>query len=80
MAEFKGISWHIVPGGQRLTTQISQAGNGFEDVWEVTYQIDTGPAAGTQGLIRVPAGQYNAETVKAAVNALVQHQHNVASL
>lgn len=80
MAEVKGISWHIVPNGQRLTTEISPAGNGFQDVWEVTYQIDTGPAAGTQGLVRVPAGQYNAETVKAAVNALVTHQHNVASL
>lgn len=80
MAEIKGISWHIVPQGQRLTTQISAAGNGFQDVWEVTYQIDTGPAAGTEGIVRVPAGQYNAETVKAAINAQVTHQHGVASL
>lgn len=80
MADAKGVSWHIVPNGQRLTTQISAAGNGFQDVWEVTYAIDTGPAAGTEGMVRVPAGQYNAETVKAAISALVTHQHNVASL
>lgn len=80
MAEISGVKWHIVPNGQRLTTQISPAGNGFQDVWEVTYQIDSGPAAGTEGLVRVPAGQYNAETVKAAVNAQVSHQHNIASL
>lgn len=80
MAEHKGISWHIVPNGQRLTTEISPAGNGFQDVWEVTYQIDSGKAAGTQGLVRIPAGQYNAETVKATINALVEHQHNIASL
>jgi hypothetical protein len=80
MAEAHGVSWHIVPNGQRLTTEISPAGNGFQDVWEVTYQIDTGPAAGTQGLIRVPAGQYNAETVKATVNRQVKHQHDIASL
>jgi hypothetical protein len=80
MAEVKGISWHIVPNGQRLSTEISPAGNGFQDVWEVTYQIDSGPAAGTQGMVRVPAGQFNAETVKATINRLVEHQHNVASL
>lgn len=80
MGEVKGVKWHIVPQGQRLTTQISPAGNGFIDVWEVTYMIDSGPATGTEGTIRVPAGQYNAETVAATINALVGHQHNVASL
>jgi hypothetical protein len=80
MAEVKGAKWHIVPGGQRLTTQISAAGNGFSDVWEVTYQIDSGPAAGTEGIVRIPAAQYNAETVKATVNALVSHQHDIAAL
>ena len=80
MAEVKGVTWHVVSGGQRLTTQISPSGNGFQDVWEVTYQIDSGPAAGTEGLIRVPVSQYNAETVKAAINELVSHQHNIASL
>jgi hypothetical protein len=80
MADINGVKWHILPNGQRLTTEISPAGNGFQDVWEVTYQIDSGPAAGTQGLVRVPAGQYNADTVKATINAQVSHQHNIASL
>lgn len=80
MAEVKGIKWHVVPGGQRLTVQISPAGNGFTDVWEVSYMIDEGPAAGTEGIVRVPASQFNAETVKAAINAIVAHQHSVASL
>jgi hypothetical protein len=80
MGEVKGVRWHIVPNGQRLTTQISPAGNGFSDVWEVTYMIDNGPAQGTEGLVRIPASQYNAETVAATINSLVAHQHNVASL
>lgn len=80
MAEVKGVTWHVVPNGQRLTTAINAAGNGFYDVWEITYEIDSGPAAGTQGLIRVPASQYNAETVKATINQQVTHQHNIASL
>ena len=80
MAEISGIKWHVIPGGQRLTTQINQTGTGFSDVWEVTYMIDSGPAAGTQGQVNIPASQYNAETVKATINALVSHQHNIASL
>lgn len=80
MADVAGTKWHIVPQGQRLTTVISPNGNGFTDVWEVTYQIDSGPASGTEGVVRVPASQYNAEVVKATINEQVQHQHNIASL
>lgn len=80
MAEVQGVKWHIVPNGQRLTTQISPAGNGFSDVWEVSYMIDSGPAQGTEGLVRVPASQYNAETVKATINTQVAHQHAIAAL
>lgn len=80
MAETQGVRWHVVPGGQRLTTVLTNAGTGFTDVWEVTYEVDSGPAAGTTGQVRVPAAQYNAETVKAAIAAQVSHQHNIASL
>ena len=80
MADVQGTKWHVIDGGQRLTTQLSQSGNGFIDVWEVSYMIDSGPAAGTEGLVRVPAAQYNSETVKAAINQLVAHQHNIAAL
>jgi hypothetical protein len=80
MGQVKGVEWHIVPGGQRLTTQISAAGNGFQDVWEVSYHIDTGPAAGTEGIVRIPAAQYNAKTVEATINAMVSHQHDIAAL
>lgn len=80
MAEGSGFGWHIVQGGQRLTTVLTTAGNGFQDVWEITYMIDSGPAQGTTGVIRVPAAQYSAEVVKAAINEQAQHMHNIAGL
>lgn len=80
MAEHGGVKWHIVEGGQRQTTQISRAGNGFTDVWEITYMIDSGPGAGTEGIVRVPVAQYDAEVVKALINASVAKNHAVASL
>lgn len=73
-------TWHVLPNGQRLTTVISPSGGGFSDVWEVTYQIDSGPAQGTEGTVRVPASQYNAEVVKATISEQVKHLHSVASL
>lgn len=80
MAQSGNVKWHVIPNGQRLTTQISPNGAGFTDVWEVTYMIDDGPAAGTEGIVRVPQSQYNTETVKAAINAQVATQHGIASL
>lgn len=80
MAEVNGIKWHVVQNGQRLTTELSQVGTGFRDVWEVPYVIDSGPARGTTGKVNIPADQYNAETVQATINAIVVHNHNVAAL
>jgi hypothetical protein len=74
------VKWHIVPQGQRLTTQLTNAGTGFTDVWEVTYMVDSGPAQGTTGQVRIPAAQYNADVVKATIDAQVQKMHDIASL
>jgi hypothetical protein len=80
MAETHGVKWHIIPGGQRLTTQISPNGLGFQEVWEIPFRIDSGPADGTESLIRVPTSQYEVETIKATVAALVKKLHDIASL
>lgn len=72
------VKWHVI--SQNLTTTISESGTGFESVWEVRYQIDSGPASGTRSMVRVPAAQYNADVVKQAIDAQVYHVHNVASL
>lgn len=65
---------------QVLQTDLSDTGTGFTPVWEVTYNVNSGPAAGTVGKVRVPASQFNAPTVKAAIDAQVTHLHQVASL
>jgi hypothetical protein len=65
---------------QNLTTAISDTGTGFDSVWEVGYQVTTGPATGTKGVVKIPAAQYNAETVAAAINAAVFHLDKIAAL
>jgi hypothetical protein len=73
-------TWQIVPQGQRLTSQLTNAGNGFRDVWEVTYEVTSGPAMGTTGLVRIPVAQYSPSVVKAAIDAQVSSLHDVAGL
>lgn len=80
MGEISGVKWHVLSDQQRLTTQITTTGRGFIDVWEIPYVIDSGPAAGLEGMVRVPADRYNAEVVKATINAIVAHNHAVGSL
>lgn len=72
--------WHIVQGGQRLSTQLSAAGTGFTDVWEVTFQIDSGPAQGTQSMVRIPVEFYNADYVKTQIDKAVLAIDAVAGL
>jgi hypothetical protein len=70
--------WHVT--GQNLTTEISDQGAGFVSVWAVKYAVDSGPAKGTTGTVNVPAAQFNADTVKQAIDAAVYHLDQVAKL
>lgn len=71
-------SWTVT--SQRLDTELNDSGLGFQPVWRVSYKVTSGPAQGTTGYVNVPADQYNADTVKAAIDSQVAHLHNVASL
>ena len=70
--------WHIVSQVQEPV--ISDTGPGFDHVWEITYMVDSGPATGTRGKVRVPVDRYNSQTVRNAVDAAVYHIDQVASL
>lgn len=61
-------------------TQLSDTGPGFDTVWKVTYQVTSGPAEGTVGVVNVPVAKYNAQTVKNAIDAAVYHLDQVAGL
>lgn len=71
-------TWTVT--AQRLDTELSDSGTGFVPVWRVSYKVTSGPAIGTTGYVNIPADQYNADTVKATIDAAVTHLHNVASL
>lgn len=70
--------WRVI--SQSLQNDLSDSGVGFVPVWQVTYEVTSGPATGTRGKVNVPAAQFNADTVKSAVDAAVYHLDQVAGL
>lgn len=72
--------WHILPQGQRQSTQLNASGTGFQTVWEISYQIDSGPAQGTIAQVTIPAEFYTADYVNTAINAAVAEIDKVAGL
>ncbi len=80
MASTDGVEWHVPQGGQVLTTDIAPSGTGFIDIWEVTYMIDSGPARGSTGKVRIPADVATPGLVRDTIAEQVSHMHGVASL
>lgn len=70
--------WHVT--SQSLQTELSETGVGFTPVWQVKYVVDNGPAKGTRGQVNIPASDFNADTVKSAIDAAVYHLDAVAGL
>lgn len=73
-------AWHVL--GDQITqgTDLAPNGTGLRDYYEVPYRIDSGPAMGHQGTVKVPADTYSQATVSAAITAAVGNTHSVAGL
>jgi hypothetical protein len=71
-------TWIIT--GQRQTTTLAGNGNGFVDIWEITFRITGGPAQGSNGTFRIPADLYNVDNVRAGVQAQADQMSGVAGL
>lgn len=65
---------------QSQTVQINPAGTGFEDVWDITYQVTSGPAKGTVATATVSADDHNADSVQAAIESKISDLEGVANL
>lgn len=72
--------WSILPQGQTQTTVLGPGGVGFQQVWEVRYQITSGPAQGTTGVVNIPVEFYTPDYVKSRIDADVENISSVAGL
>lgn len=73
-------SWHVL--GDQITqgTDLKPNGTGLVDYYEIPYRIDSGPAMGHTGTVKVNADAYSQATVAAAIQAAVDNTHAIAGL
>lgn len=66
--------------GQKQSIDINPAGNGFDDVWEITYRVTSGASKGTVATVTVPDSDHNPAAVDAAIRAKLDDLHGIAAL
>lgn len=64
---------------QKQDVVINHAGTGFEDVWEITYKVTSGPSKGTVATVKVPEEDHNAGYVNAAILDKIAALDEIAS-
>lgn len=77
MAEF---TYHTLGSEIVQTTTLKQGGAGLQDVYEIPYMIDSGPAAGHTGTVTIAASALSEANVRAAIEAQASAVHQVATI
>lgn len=65
---------------QKQNVQINPQGTGFQNVWDVSYQVTDGPSKGTTGTVSVPEADHNADYVGKAIQTKISALDAIASL
>lgn len=65
---------------QKQNVQINPQGTGFQNVWEVSYQVTDGPSKGTTGTVSVPEDDHNAAYVQKAIEDKISSLDAISSL
>lgn len=65
---------------QKQSVEINAQGTGFQNVWEVTYKVTSGPSKGTVGTVAVPEEDHNATYVGNAISDKISQLDDVAKL
>lgn len=74
------VTWHVL--GDQITQEVDLGpGNqGLTEVKIIPYQIDSGPAAGHTGQVKIPVARFTPDNVRALIQAAVDVTHVVGGL
>lgn len=73
-------AYHVGSPPYRVEPQLAENGTGITDVHVIPYVIDSGPAKGHQGTVKIPHASFTVDTVKQAVESDVDVHHQVAGI
>lgn len=65
---------------QKQNVSIGPTGTGFQDVWDITYKVTSGPSQGTTATLTVPEEDHTKEKVAQLINDKIKTLDDVASI
>jgi hypothetical protein len=71
-------AWHVL--GDQIRKEDTLAGGGLAEVYVIPYSIDSGPAKGHKGSVRVAVDDYTPDEVERAVVDEVATTHAIGTL
>lgn len=75
-----GPAWHVLSDEITQSTELRKSGTGLVDMYTIPYVVDSGPATGHTGAVKVAVDNAGPDVVAAAINAQVNTVHMVAPL
>lgn len=73
-------AWHVVSDEITQSTELRKTGTGLVDMYTIPYVIDSGPATGHTGSVKVAVDNASPDVVAAMINAATTTVHALAPL
>jgi hypothetical protein len=73
-------AYHVGKPPYQMEPRLNENGTGIEDVHVIPYVIDSGPAKGHKGQVKVPHAEFNVDTTRAMIEEQVDTHHDIAGL
>jgi hypothetical protein len=73
-------AYHVGRPPYPLEPRLSESGTGIEDVHVIPYHIDSGPAKGHKGTVKIPHADFTVDNVRSAIETDVDMHHQIAAI
>lgn len=73
-------AWHVLSDEISQSTELKTSGTGLVDMYTIPYVIDSGPATGHTGSIKVAVTNATPDVVAAMINQATSTVHALAPL
>lgn len=73
-------AWHVLSDEITQSTELKKSGTGLTDMYTIPYVIDSGPATGHTGSVKVAVDNATPDVVSNLINAATSAVHALAPL
>jgi hypothetical protein len=80
VAEQQLPDWHVLGDQIKEQTTLAPSGNGLATYYEIPYRIDSGPARGSEHVVRVDPRDFTPASVQNMIEEHLSAVHGTATL